>query len=294
MEDSPQALRQRPAAQTSGSARGEQVKITFEPILQDYGGKVTYQAETTEDVVRLIGPLGLVSRLDASDTAQVVAYAGHLGDPSALVLESFKESRPWYECNAWLGTEFSTPYIDWLKGLTGYECPTLPDLDLGPAWCHTGLCPALSVRDGQLNGVVYVTAEPWAGMTADQYADQCASRFLARRFGEEPLTPEYLPNNNGTFRLNPDYGRGPKPPRPAAKDDGLKAALWSWWLENHATEAQQAIIAAEPPSKYGEIWDRARNGFYIKDAAGTIDYDGRGDMRRHVSLRDFVAMAGQL
>lgn len=69
---------------------------------------------------------------------------------------------------------------------------------------------------------------------------------------------------------------------PAASCAFLKAALFDWWVANHATEGQKAIFAAAQ-----EVANRFRHGsrplfeeynLYVADPQGTCNYDGKGFM----------------
>lgn len=154
------------------------------------------------------------------------------------------EKRPCFEISGALELEFTQPYFDAMAKYLGYEGRgILPDIQLTgfDPLCATRILREAILDNGHFCYVCYVTAEPWNGKEAHEYAEQIATRYMKKELGFEPTPREFIENNNGTYRKNPEYGRTQKIV-PGLHSEWLWRDLVSWWMKNEATPEQVELI----------------------------------------------------
>lgn len=252
---------------------------------------VCVTAETREEVLHINR---VFSIYEASNPDDLIKLAEAL-TAGTLTTKSHSEKRPWHlvhvsvdgdECK-----ELIDIYIRTFKRLTGCEIPLLhrsASLTVEPLRvCFTGIYQNLRFEEGCLKAEVLMQSEPWNGMTSQQYAAHKATSYVLERIAERPVPPEFIQSGNGSFYRNPDYGTGRKLPlKPALTSSELWAAMWNWWVDNHANDAQKDVIdkvkTLFADKSYGPPWElrhgRVGGTFYVPDPNGTVNYDGKGLM----------------
>ena len=280
------------------------LNFTFEEIpgFNDFRGRVIITATGKQDIIELNkahGP-GKPERLDVLELADAIR-----ADKLTRTFES--ERRPYYEINGTLENDFVIPYLRLLKDTTGYEISTLPSADLTEVFHHrrllaTQFTARLWVEFGSICYTIYDNAEEWNKHTPAENAELYAIDHMQEEFGYRPFEREYIENGNGTARRNPNYLKRHKV-KPSLKAEWFWQWLFRWWVENHATEAQKALMSAAaggPDHQYGAPWDLRGNGthsglvggrgFHVIDPAGNLDWDGKGTKSRYVEWKEFAAV----
>lgn len=255
---------------------------------------MTVVAETPAEVVELAAHFRIFDKENPDD---LVAMAEAI-KAGTLTYVSQSSKRPWYRVESALDHEFSEPYEKWLARLVSHDA-TLPALDLTPIHprrlCHTHITDTAWIEDGHIQFTGFVNSEDWNGKTAADRAFSTALDYTAEDFGTRQHEPEYIgikQRGGGLMKRNPNYLKR-HPARPAASCEWLKSALFDWWMKNHATDEQRAIIngaASLSHSRYSNpVW--AEYSLYVPDPSGTCNYDGNGFMARVYSWDEIKELA---
>lgn len=192
---------------------------------------LTFIAETPYEVLDLLNHF----RLD---------QIKHLPELNKGFMEytSNPKKRFWYPVTAELSPEWMDPYYKLLERITGYS-GKLIDLDPAPSpgLCHTHVVQTSRVRNGVYFNEGFIQAEDWNGQDAEYRAAKNFDEYTKAFIGHITLDPEYLMDEFGRERRNPNYLRR-NPATPALEKKELFTALFKEWEKLHATEGQKLLI----------------------------------------------------
>jgi hypothetical protein len=270
------------------------MKITF----NEESHEVSLTAETADEVKGLYKQH---LKVDIDDPESLNAYAEAIAAKSLTVtLKNAK--RPWHRVEASIDRCFLVPYVQQLEKITGFNVDRCPDVVISKNEHNQyRVTEVFEVSDDQFHFIAYEDAEPWNGMTSQQYATKKLRDHFAESVSYRPPVPEYLENGNGSYKRNPDYATGFRNPlAPSVKHAGLWLLLWEWWSANHATPGQrdviQRITEGFPKLKSYDRhpWELGYHGteyrLYVPDENGECNYDGKGRMMRVINWKQFAAL----
>lgn len=242
------------------------------------------------------------------DPRQQVAFLDKLKADGSVQIERKSDKRPWFLCESALDHEFTQPYTALLDCLTGCEAlgVELLHLDLTAhdprRLSPTHITDTIELEHGHFCYRVMIQAKDWNNRTAAENADRNAMNYTEERIGHRQLEPEYRLNQNGTYSPNPDYHKRHRP-KPAIGADWIWAAVFRWWMENHASGAQLGTLKAAEDltgGRHGRDWEVrstggpchliGSQGLYVADSEGSIDWDGKGHKASHITWDDFKAL----
>lgn len=272
------------------------MKFQFEQRTDDGGGALTFIAENAAEVSELARHFRM---FDKDDPEQLMALAQAM-QAGTLSHTSYSEKRPWFEVESALEYEFTQPYLDKLSQMTGYN-DHIPDMDLTPfhprRLCHTHITDRVWLEGGHICYRAFVKSEDWNGKTAGDRSFTTAEDYVQEDFGTRPQEPEYISasGRGGLMKHNPNYLKRHKA-KPACTAEWFWRVLFSWWLDNHASEAQKAIYNANVALHEGNKW-HARDNFGLKDYSinyldpnGTTNWDGGKTKVGTMSHSDFAKL----
>ena len=267
------------------------MKFAFTETRDDFGGNLTITAESPAEVQQIDKHFKI---FDASQPGELMKLAEVL-TAGTLTYTSEPTKRFWYEVVSALDCEFTEPYRAWLERLTGYQ-DSLPDMDLTPfhplRLCYTHITDTCGLSGGHIVYKCYDQAEEWNGKDACTNAWDYVADYVGEDFGTRKHEREYIEARNGMMKRNPNYLKRHKS-EPAASAGWLKAVIFDWWLANHASDEQLAIVAAVAElsekfghAKYGKHFSE-ESTLYVPDPNGTCNYDGKGYMVRVMTWKEF-------
>lgn len=250
-----------------------------------FGGKLTITARGAQDVESLVKHFRLFS--DMGDVAVLQARIAALQSETLThVLQSDK--RPMYEVSTCLDDEFTAPYKKWARDCFGYD-GVFPDLEIPRQWgglIHTNYQARLYIECEHICVDAFTSSEPWNGRDAQEYAESRVKDYLGEEFGKRYQEPEFLQKGNGQYYRNPNYLKRHRP-TPVASNARLKRAFFAWFVDNHASDAQKAIVAGNREiaqgAKYMSAFEFERHETHIYYAKTAKDY-------KSVSFAEFAAM----
>jgi hypothetical protein len=249
-----------------------------------YGGRLEIKAENVSESAAMVDHFRLFQGNDVESLEKRIDALK--SDDLSQVMGS--EKRPAYEVESCLDWEFSEVYAQWMERTLGYDGP-LPDLDIPRKWDglkHTTYQASLTLDGGHICFKAYCTAAPWAGKDAATYAESLVVDYLAEEFGTRRHEPEFIQARNNTWVKNPEYHKRHKA-TPAASNTRLKRALFAWWIENHANDAQLDVV--EGNRKIQAETGPYMSAFAFNGHESTI-YHGR-KMNKDGETQDFLAMS---
>lgn len=269
------------------------MKFVHHETEPDFSGSMEFIAETSAEVVELAKHFRL---FDKDDPAELLAYAEAI-KAGTYTYHSNPTKRKWHRVTSALDVEFTRPYLELLSRLTGFE-GEFPDGDYTSKHprrlCHTHHTLAFGVEHGHFTFDVVKESGPWNGMTAADYAERCAIDYVAEDVGYRRFEREFLERGNGQIYRNPDYLKRHKA-EPAVGAPWLWEILFHWWRDNHATPGQNTILE-NAICHYSQPWTVRSSGgpchlvnhsLYVKDPAGTCNYDGNGLMVSVIDWKRF-------
>lgn len=203
-----------------------------------------------------------------------------------------KQKRGYYLIVSSLECEFSAPYIKLFSETIGFnlESGIIDLVEFMPRACHTHFLQSFGLEYGHFCYGAIVQSEPWNGLTSWQYAEKSAARTMAGLVGSQEVQREFIPNMNGTYSPNPDYGRKMLRILPAVESK-IAGAIMGYWMKNHATPAQLAIYDQwHKLLTENRCFPKAAD--FLKDSRGgiRIAWEGPAEI---VSWEDFRAMGGK-
>lgn len=259
----------------------------------DFSGSMEFIAETPAEVVELADHFRL---FDKENPEALLAYAEAI-KAGVYTHVSNPTKRNWHRVTSALDIEFTRPYTELLNNLTGYE-GEFPDGDYTDKHprrlCHTHHTLAFGVGRGHFTFDVVISSEAWNGLTAAQYAERNVFDYVGQDVGYRRQEREFLERSNGQIYRNPDYLKRHKS-EPAVGAPWLWEILFEWWRDNHATPGQKAILD-NAICHYSKPWTVRSSGgpctlanysLYVKDPAGTCNYDGKGLMVSVIDWKKF-------
>lgn len=265
------------------------MKFTFTELNYEkefrFGGKLEVKAESSVDVEQMIDHFRLFNDLTNVETLKARIAALESGKLSHTI-ESDK--RPVYAVECCLDHDFTLPYKDWAKDNFGYD-GTFPNLNIPRKWnglIHTNYQNKLHIEHEHICVEAFISAQPWNGKDAQDYAESLVKRYLSDEFGQTYHEPEFIHTAGGQYKKNPNYLKT-HAPKPAATNPRLKKAFFKWWLECCANEAQKIIVAGNR-----EISKNAKymSAFEFERFEDRIYYECTGNDYKSISFADFAKL----
>lgn len=242
------------------------------------------------------------------DPRKQIEFLDKLKAAGSVEIVRKSKKRPWFQCESALDHEYTKPYADLLDKLTACESQgvELLHLDLTAhdpkRLSHTHITDSLELEHGHFCYRVLFQAQDSNKRTAAENADRTAQDYTEERVGHRQHEPEFIRNRARTYSPNPDYFKRHRA-KPAIGADWIWDAVWQWWRETHATEAQTAILDAAHTltgGRYGDDWQVRSaggpchligyQGLHVLDPDGSTDWDGKGKMSRFVKWDEFKAL----
>jgi hypothetical protein len=218
------------------------MKFEHTQARDDGAGTITVTAETSKEVIELADHFRMY---DKDEPEQLIALAEAIKAGTLTYTSKPNAKRPWFRCESALDYEFTQPYEDLLRKITGFDGGTLPDMDLTPfharRLCHTHITAEARFKNGHYCYVVFIQAEDWNGKTAAERADINAEDYTQEDLGHRQHEREYIETRGGHMVRNPNYLKRHRA-RPALGCTWLWAALFNWWRMNKASAAQRAAL----------------------------------------------------
>ena len=212
------------------------------PDAYKHGGRLEIVAENPQEVEHLVNHFKLFPDMSTVESLEARISALKAGTYRHTI---GTDKRPVYGVDGWLDAAFSAPYTEWMQRDLGYNGP-LPDLELPRKWdglLYTNYQRRVYILDGFISFGAFTQSMPWGGKTAQEYAVTKITDLIGEEFGTRYHESEFVSAGySGTLKRNPNYLKR-HPATPAASNAILKRALFDWWLENHANEAQKTIVA---------------------------------------------------
>lgn len=250
-----------------------------------FGGSLKITAQGAQEVESLIKHFRLFS--DMSDVAVLQARIAALqSETLAHVLQSDK--RPMYEVATCLDDEFIAPYKKWARDCFGYD-GVFPDLEIPRKWgglIYTNYQARLYVECETICVDAFTSSEPWNGKDAQEYAESRVKDYLGEEFGTRRQEPEFIQKGNGQYYRNPNYLKRHSP-TPMASNARLKRAFFAWFMDNHASDTQKAIVAGNRDIAKGASYMSA---FEFERFENHIYYAKTAKDYKSVSFAEFAAM----
>lgn len=258
-----------------------------------FGGKLEVTAQGAQEVQALVDHFRLFK--DMGDVKVLQARIEAL-QSETLSHTIQADKRPVYEVESCLDHEFTEPYKKWARDNFGYE-GAFPDLEIPREWRglkYTNYQARLFTENEHICYKVFVTSEPWNKRDAQDYATHQAQDYIAEEFGARRHEPEFIHLGNGMAKPNPNYLKRHKP-HASASNARLKQAFFAWWLANHATDAQKAIVAGNAQivsetGGYMGAFNFERQQYEIYHGR-KLAKDGKTQDYKSVSFAEFAAMA---
>jgi hypothetical protein len=153
--------------------------------------------------------------------------------------------RPWFAARSHTGPNGFKPYADLLKKLTGFD-GDIPELELPQEqiqWrglLHTFIAESVKFSSDGITTTGFIRTEDWNGKVAAVRAEENFSDYVCEMFGFRKTEPEYIERGSIMVR-NPNYMRHHKA-QPGLGSNELWTALFTWWRENVANDAQRAAL----------------------------------------------------
>ena len=272
------------------------MQFNFTETRDDEGGAMEFVAENPAEVVDLFKHF----RLDKGTPDSVLAMAEAIQAGNFSFRSEGK--RPWYRVESAIDHEFTKPYAEMLQRVTGWD-GQLPNMDLTDQHprrlCHTHITHAFGLEHGHFTFDVSVESQDWNDKPAFDRAQKNALDYAENDIAERPIESEYIPaGRSGLMKRNPDYARKHHRCKPSVSADWVWVAIVEWWLANHATDRQRAIVeGARELAAESKLADPLRysgciSGFYFPEKGGTVNW-GRDREVAHISPADFAQLANE-
>lgn len=225
------------------------IRFTHEIRTPDGGGEVAAIATTPDEKWSLLKSWDSFRAMETAE--EVIAAADLLRSSEPLIRKSYDPKRPWFRVEAQLSPEWTAPYLKALQRRTGYEGPGPESLDLLPALntrangmiCPTNLTEKMTLNeDWSIDYIFLVQSQDWNGKPAATRAIEYAADLAQDDVGDRRHESEWLENERGIARRNPNYLKH-YPCHPAAIHDWLWKPIFEWWLAAHANPAQREFVA---------------------------------------------------
>lgn len=251
-----------------------------------FGGSLKITAQGAQDVESLIEHFRLFR--DMSDVAVLQARIAALqSETLSHIMQSDK--RPMYDVATCLDHEFTAPYKKWARDCFGYD-GVFPDLEIPRQWgglIHTNYQARLYTEGEHICVDAFTSSEPWNGKDAQEYAESRVKDCLGEEFGTRRQEPEFIPTGSGNnMKANPNYIKRHRP-TPMASNARLKRAFFAWFMDNHASDAQKAIVAGNRDIAKGADYMGA---FEFERFENCIYYAKTAKDYKSVSFAEFAAM----
>lgn len=278
------------------------MKFTHINIGEDGGGDMNVTAETDAETIEIIQHFRVL-KLDTVEGAKQLVEA--INSP-CYCYTAKSDKRKWYHCKSALDVDSTRPYKELLERITGFETSNLiPDTDLTHLHprrlCHTHITDRLFVDKEHICYECFDESEEWMGEAAAARADKNTYDYVKEDFGFRRFEREYKACGNGMYTPNPDYARKRHAASPGLGAPWFWKWLFTWWRENHATQAQHRVLAAvdkmHTDKRYSADWELRESGdeqcglssynMYYDDPTGTIDWDGKGRKVSCLNWEDF-------
>lgn len=281
------------------------MKFKHTQTREDGGGNLSVTAETLPEMIDLNQHFRIFDKDKAED---IQAFAAQLGSGPPWTTERRPEKRLWFQCESALGDEFTKPYEDLLRRITGFDGQMVLDMDLTAIHprrlCHTHITDRCWLEHGHICYVGMIKAEDWNDRSAADNADLNCADYIAEDFGFRRFEREYIESGNGQPKRNPNYLKRHKA-QPGLGAPWLWKAIWEWWRENHASDEQRRILNAADSLKSnldsGKDYDIRKGGgeqaylvsfsLYYLDPNGFCNWDGKGTMATALSWDQFAKLA---
>jgi len=192
---------------------------------------------------------------------------------------------------AQIETQHVDPYIQMLQDRTGH---CLDDheatIDLVAALGQMKATRTL-VSAKYTHGCIEVVAVVGAYGTFEADDDdgrrKGAERWLRQGIeddlGQRHTEPEFIQSRNGQYKRNENYATGRHvTAAKAVKNEKVWGAIWGFWVENYASDAQKALLADYSTFRNGPTRPTSRDhkGFHVED------------YKRFVSWPEFAELGG--
>ena len=250
-----------------------------------FGGQLAITAENAQEVEELMRHFRLFN--DMSDVTVLQARIAALQSQTLThVIKSDK--RPVYSVESCLGHEFTLPYQKWAQDCFGFD-GVFPDLEIPRQWnglIHTNYQAQLYTQNEHVCFEAFVSAQPWSGKDAQEYAQYLVADYIGEEFGTRYHEPEYIPAGNGMMKHNPNYLKRHNA-KPGATNSRLKKAFFTWWLETHANDAQRAVVQGNQEIAKGAKYMSA---FEFERHESHIHYEHTGKDYKSVSFAEFAKL----
>lgn len=271
----------------------------------DGGGHLTIVAETQSEMVECNNHFRI---FDLSKAEGVSTFAAQLAGGPPWTIERKPEKRLWFKVESALDYDFTKPYEDLLRKITGFDGQMILEADLTALHprhlCHTHITDRLYLDQGHICFVGFIRAEEWNKRSAADNADLNFADYTAEDFGFRRFEREFIEDGSGRLKKNPNYLKRYKA-QPGLGAPWLWSFLWQWWRDNHATPEQEAILKSCERLKAawnsGHDWELRKGGgdqcslvgysIYYDDPNGTCNWDGKGKMASVITWDKFAKLA---
>ncbi|HVL15822.1 MAG TPA: hypothetical protein VM529_24840 [Gemmata sp.] len=219
------------------------MRYEFTETAPDFSGTITVTAETSPEVLELADHFRM---FDKTKPADLMDLARAMQAGTLTYASNPQSKRRWFRVEAALDHEYTKPYTDLLRRVTGADLDHFPDMDLTPfhprRLCHTHITAACTMEHGHYCYDVLIQAEDWNGKDAFTRAQINAQDYAEEDLGHRPFEREYVEGRNGVLMRNPNYLKRHRA-KPTTGAPWLWAALFNWWRATHATPGQAAALA---------------------------------------------------
>jgi hypothetical protein len=267
--------------------------------------QVIIRAEGVAEILELRKYLGRDRQ--PADVDKVVEWAQHLTEEIAAgslvtVLHS-NADHAWVQVDVDLPTALD-PYVHALEDLFGVYPRFLEqdrfDIPLAAGRASQGmgmLCPTRITREmyiegGSLKATVLFNAprKGWHIYDMQGYAEHYVPDLVQEAVGARKHEPEYAQRGN-VFCRNPDYLKRHRA-HVALTNERLFDILAQDVLTHQASDAQKNVLGRALTKVSLMRFAQGMETLYVKDAAGTCDWDGKGTKARVWTREDFRKLVG--
>lgn len=226
----------------------------LENIAPGCGTELVITAENVGDSVAVAkhfkGVFGIGGAIESAEDARTLAArlvrtADGIEHGNLVHTATATQKRPWFAANSYTGPNGIKPYADLLKKLTGFD-GVIPEQELTQAqmaWhglMHTYITESVKFSSDGITTTGFITSEDWNGKSAEVRAEENFSDYVCETFGFRKSEPEYI-DRGSTMVKNPNYLRRHNA-EPGLGSNELWTALFTWWRENVANDAQRAAL----------------------------------------------------
>jgi len=216
-----------------------------------------------------------------------VPYAAFITNPSAQVVSmgprSIKEGAGYVEVEAEI-VQSMDPYVRLLQERTGHCLDDHEEtIDLMPALGQakaTRLLLSAVYHPGALRIRAIVAAygdfEEHDDIARHEKAEKWLLSGLHDDLGTANFHREFIECRNGQYKHNPDYATGRSlAPTVCVGHDKVWAAIWNHWRQNHANEAQCALLDRFATFRGAPDFPTATDyqGFHVDNYENHVSWD---------------------